>query len=309
MIVSYLVHYSRVYYYIKTQYLQLRSLSSGVRKNLNSNDIKEFEIRLPEDIPTQQKIASVLSSLDAKIELNNRINSELEAMAKTLYDYWFVQFDFPDAAGKPYKSNGGEMVWSKALKREIPLGWEVKTLLDIATYINGLACQKYRPVNDNSLRVIKIREMKDGFSESSELVRADIPEKVIVENGDILFSWSASLEVIIWAKGRGALNQHIFKVISKKYPKSFYYFQLVNYLQHFKMLAENRKTTMGHITQEHLQQSRIAVPSNNQLIKELDEKLSPILDKQILIEQENQQFAQLRDWLLPMLMNGQVVVE
>ena len=301
--------YEYVYYYIKTQYLQLRSLSSGVRKNLNSNDIKEFEIRLPEDIPTQQKIASVLSSLDAKIELNNRINSELEAMAKTLYDYWFVQFDFPDAAGKPYKSNGGEMVWSKALKREIPLGWEVKTLLDIATYINGLACQKYRPVNDNSLRVIKIREMKDGFSESSELVRADIPEKVIVENGDILFSWSASLEVIIWAKGRGALNQHIFKVISKKYPKSFYYFQLVNYLQHFKMLAENRKTTMGHITQEHLQQSRIAVPSNNQLIKELDEKLSPILDKQILIEQENQQFAQLRDWLLPMLMNGQVVVE
>ncbi|MEA5429219.1 restriction endonuclease subunit S [Arcicella lustrica] len=261
------------------------------------------------DLPTQQKIASVLSSLDAKIELNNRINAELEAMAKTLYDYWFVQFDFPNAEGKPYKSSGGAMVWSEDLKREIPEGWKVGTLLDIATYTNGLACQKYRPVNDDTLRVIKIREMKDGFSASSELVRVDIPEKVIVENGDVLFSWSASLEVIVWAKGRGALNQHIFKVTSEKYPKSFYYYQLVNYLQHFKMLAENRKTTMGHITQEHLQQSRIAVPSSDGLIKLLDEKITPILDKQIAIEQENQQLTQLRDWLLPMLMNGQVVVE
>lgn len=301
--------YEYVYYYLKTQYLHLRSLSSGVRKNLNSNDIKEFEIRLPKDILTQKKIASVLSSLDTKIELNNRINTELEAMAKTLYDYWFVQFDFPNAEGKPYKSSGGAMVWSEELKREIPEGWEVKTLLDIATYTNGLACQKYRPINDDSLRVIKIREMKDGFTESSEFVRADIPEKVIVENGDVLFSWSASLEVIIWTKGKGALNQHIFKVTSDKFPKSFYYYQLVNYLQHFKMLAENRKTTMGHITQEHLQQSRIAVPSNNGLVELLDKKIAPILDKQIAIEQENQQLAHLRDWLLPMLMNGQVVVE
>ncbi len=282
----------------------------------DKNQVLEFLI--PDfNLPTQQKIASVLSSLDAKIELNNRINAELEAMAKTLYDYWFVQFDFPspptpsrgENEGKPYKSSGGAMVWSDELKREIPAGWEVKTLLDIATYTNGLACQKFRPVNDDYLRVIKIREMKDGFSESSEFVRSDIPEKVIVENGDILFSWSASLEVIIWAKGRGALNQHIFKVTSNKYPKSFYYFQLANYLQHFKMLAENRKTTMGHITQEHLQQSRIAVPSNNELIEKLDKKISPILDKQIAIEQENQHLSTLRDWLLPMLMNGQVVVE
>jgi len=102
------------------------------------------------------------------------------------------------------------MVWSEDLKREIPEGWKVGTLLDISTYTNGLACQKYRPVNDDTLRVIKIREMKDGFSASSELVRVDIPEKVIVENGDVLFSWSASLEVIVWAKGRGAFKSTYF---------------------------------------------------------------------------------------------------
>jgi type I restriction enzyme, S subunit len=102
--------YEFVYYYLKTQYEQLRKLSSGVRRNLNSNDIKEYEIRLPSKISEQQKITAVLSVLDAKIELNQRINAELESMAKTLYDYWFVQFDFPNEKGKQYKSAGGKMV-------------------------------------------------------------------------------------------------------------------------------------------------------------------------------------------------------
>ena len=91
-------------------------------------------------------------------------------MAKTLYDYWFVQFDFPNAKGKPYKSSGGKMVWNEALKREIPLGWEVGSLLDIADYMNGLACQKFRPTGNEFLRVIKIKEMHEGFSENTELV-------------------------------------------------------------------------------------------------------------------------------------------
>lgn len=256
----------------------------------------------------QQKIAKVLSDLDAKIELNNRINTELEAMAKTLYDYWFIQFDFPDANGKPYKTSGGKMVWNEELKREIPEGWEVKTLLDIANFVNGLACQKFRPnENEDSYRVIKIREMGTGFTENSEFVSRNIPEKVVVNNGDILFSWSATLDVKIWTGGTGALNQHIFKITSKKYPKSYYYFELLNYLQHFKMMAELRKTTMGHITQDHLRESRITIPPMN-LINKLDEIIRPILEKKVKLEEENQELASLRDWLLPMLMNGQVSV-
>ena len=297
-----------VYYFLKTQYQNLRSLSSGVRKNLNSNDIKEFEIRIPNELLEQQKIAKVLSDLDAKIELNNKINTELEAMAKTLYDYWFVQFDFPDANGKPYKTSGGKMVWNEELKREIPEGWEVKTLLDIAIFTNGLACQKFRPnENEDSYRVIKIREMGTGFTENSEFVSVNIPEKIVIHNGDVLFSWSATLDVKLWTGGIGALNQHIFKITSKDFPKSYYYFELLNYLQHFKMQAELRKTTMGHITQDHLKQSRITIPSFD-LINKLDEIIKPFLEKKVKLEEENQELASLRDWLLPMLMNGQVTV-
>ncbi len=230
-------------------------------------------------------------------------------MAKTLYDYWFVQFDFPDSNGKPYKTSGGKMVWNEELKRKIPLDWEVKTLLDIAIFTNGLACQKFRPnENEEFYRVIKIREMGTGFTENSEFVSLNIPEKVVVYNGDILFSWSATLDVKIWTGGTGGLNQHIFKVTSKNYPKSYYYFELLNYLQHFKMMAELRKTTMGHITQDHLRESRITIPPKG-LINELDKVLNPILEKKVKLNIENQELASLRDWLLPMLMNGQVKVQ
>lgn len=231
-------------------------------------------------------------------------------MAKLLYDYWFVQFDFPDENGKPYKSSGGKMIWDDILKREIPEGWEVKSLYDIADFINGLACQKYRPKTDTDdyLPVIKIREMKDGISENTEKVKVNIPEKNVINDGDVLFSWSASLEVDIWTGGKGGLNQHIFKVVSKQFPRTFYFFELRNYLQHFKMMAELRKTTMGHITIDHLKSSFITVPPK-ELISVLDSNIDVILKKIITSKKQNQQLSSLRDWLLPMLINGQVKVE
>jgi type I restriction enzyme, S subunit len=299
-----------IYYNLKNNYKLLRNASSGstALPMLNKTDFDKLKILIFKNIIQQQKISKVLSDLDAKIELNNKINTELEAMAKMLYDYWFVQFDFPNINGKSYKTSGGKMVWNKELKREIPDGWEVGTLLNIANFANGLACQKFRPNEyEDSYRVIKIREMSSGFTQNSEFVNINIPEKVIVYNGDILFSWSATLDVKIWTGGIGALNQHIFKITSKKYPKSYYYFELLNYLQHFKMMAELRKTTMGHITQDHLRESRITIPPK-ELINELDNILNPILEKKVKLEIENQELSSLRDWLLPMLMNGQVSV-
>ena len=262
------------------------------------------------EIDEQIKIGKLLKSIDQKIQINNQINQELEAMAKTLYDYWFVQFDFPDQNGKPYKSSGGKMVYNQDLKREIPEGWGVDSLWNIANFYNGLAMQKYRPDTneDDYLPVIKIREMMNGFSKDTEKARLDIPTEAVVERGDILFSWSATLEVIIWGKERGALNQHIFKVTSDTYPKSFIYFELKSYLKVFKAIAELRKTTMGHITQDHLKQAKIVVPPID-LISKLDAKLQPIMLKQQMLENQNQELTQLRDWLLPMLMNGQVKVE
>ena len=258
----------------------------------------------------QKEIIFNIKSIDQKIQINNQINQELEAMAKTLYDYWFVQFDFPDENGKPYKSSGGKMVYNPELKREIPEGWGVDSLWNIATFYNGLAMQKFRPASETaeSLPVIKIREMFSGFSKDTEKASIDIPKEAVVESGDILFSWSATLEVIFWGGEKGALNQHIFKVTSEKYPKSFIYNELRSYLKVFKTIAELRKTTMGHITQDHLKQAMIIVPPSD-LIDEIDNRISLILKQQLDLKQQNQELTQLRDWLLPMLMNGQVRVE
>ena len=300
------------YYLFMTQSVrqQISRSASGTKvKHTSPEKIYDVQVDIPK-IQTQKNIAIFLSILDKKIQINNQINQELEAMAKTLYDYWFVQFDFPDQNGKPYKSSGGKMVYNPELKREIPEGWGVDSLWNIANFYNGLAMQKYRPDTneDDYLPVIKIREMMNDFSKDTEKARLDIPTEAVVERGDILFSWSATLEVIIWGKERGALNQHIFKVTSDTYPKSFIYFELKSYLKVFKAIAELRKTTMGHITQDHLKQAKIVVPPI-EIISKLDAKLQPIMLKQQILENQNQELTQLRDWLLPMLMNGQVKVE
>ena len=231
-------------------------------------------------------------------------------MARQLYDYWFVQFDFPDEDSKPYKSSGGKMVWNNKLKREIPIDWHCGNLFEIAVFTNGLACQKFRPKDDEApLPVIKIREMHDGISADTEEVTPNIPESVKVYNGDVLFSWSASLEVILWAYGLGGLNQHIFKVTSANdFPKSFYYFQLLDYVDVFKKMAEARKTTMGHITQDHLRQSTIAIPDNKDITDKFEELISPIFRQIINLQEEILNLTKQRNELLPLLMTGQVSV-
>ena len=260
---------------------------------------------------SEESIGTFFLNLDQKIRLNEQINQNLEAMAKQLYDYWFVQFDFPNEEGKPYKSSGGEMLWNEKLKRKIPVGWHCGNLFEIAVFTNGLACQKFRPKdNEVPLPVIKIREMHDGISVDTEKVTSNIPESVKVYNGDVLFSWSASLEVMLWAYGLGGLNQHIFKVTSANdFPKSFYYFQLLDYVDVFKKMAEARKTTMGHITQDHLQQSTIAIPDNKDIADKFEELISPIFKQIVKLQEEISNFIKQRDELLPLLMNGQITIE
>lgn len=290
------------------KYFENNASGSGQRYTLSNETINQIPILLP-SIEVQKEIGELFSNIDRKIELNRSINDNLEKIAKQLYDYWFVQFDFPDENGRPYKSSGGEMVWNEKLKREIPSSWYCGTLLDIAEYTNGLACQRFRPIDDNKLPVIKIKEMHDGLSSETEWVRSDIPESVKVYDGDVLFSWSASLEVMLWAYGNGGLNQHIFKVTSKNgFPRSFYFYQLIDYIGNFKRMAEARKTTMGHITQDHLKQSTIALPPNVDIANELEESLCPIFDSIVRNSQEIMILTKQRDTLLPLLMNGQVSV-
>ena len=300
-----------LYYKLNTQEFQ-RFIYNNVdsklaQPNIGHPTIYKYELELPL-LSEQRRIGQFLEAIDAKIALNRSINHNLEAMAKQLSDYWFVQFDFPDENGKPYKSSSGKMVWNEKLKREIPEKWHCGNLFEIATFTNGLACQKFRPKDGEvPLPVIKIREMHDGISSDTEEVSSNIPESVKVYNGDVLFSWSASLEVMLWACGLGGLNQHIFKVTSANdFPKSFYYFQLLNYVDVFKKMAEARKTTMGHITQDHLQQSTIAIPDNKDIVDKFEKRISPIFAQMVKLQEEIQRLSKQRDELLPLLMNGQV---
>lgn len=202
------------------------------------------------------------------------------------------------------------MVWNEQLKREIPKGWKTGNLYDIANFFNGIACQRFRPrEHEGGLPVIKIKEMHDGITTDTEFVTENIPEKNKIFDGDILFSWSATLEVMYWFGGNGGLNQHIFKVVPKGYFSNEYvYEQLSAYIINFVKMAEARKTTMGHITTDHLEQSRIVLPPE-EVIKCFSEAAQPIHRKIGQAKQENRELIKLRDWLLPMLMNGQVRVE
>lgn len=289
-----------------------RQLNAGAvgstMASMNTDILKRVKVLLP-DIEVQNTIERVLSTINDKIANNTSICSDLESMAKLIYNYWFVQFDFPDENGRPYKSSGGKMEWNEELKREIPDGWEVGNLYCIADFVNGLACQRFRPIDEkHKLPVIKIGEMHNGFGADVEWARDDISEKHIILDGDILFSWSATLETMIWTKGKGVLNQHIFKVIPKNLNKYYVFQQLSSYIVNFVRMAEARKTTMGHITTDHLNQSRIAIPP-----KEVAEKyglsISKAYEKLLLCSAENQNLTSLRDFLLPMLMNGQVKVK
>ncbi len=167
---------------------RIKTSDKSAVPGVNRNELHEMAVPVIDDVRKQKKIADLLGTLDSKIELNKRINAELEGMAKLLYDYWFVQFDFPisDAQavamgkprleGKPYRASGGKMIYNEALKREIPVGWENGTLLDVAVFTNGIACQKYPPDSNETLRVIKIREMRVGFTPDSDIVTEKVPD-------------------------------------------------------------------------------------------------------------------------------------
>ncbi len=183
--------------------------------------------------------------------------------------------------------------------------YELSNLSSIANYKNGLAMQKYRPENEIGLPVIKIKEMNSGISAETERCKSDIDPEVIINNGDVLFAWSGTLCMTIWDSGKAGLNQHIFKVTSDKYPKWFYYFWTLKHLDKFIQIAAGKATTMGHIKRGELDFSEVLIPSSEELNK-MNQIMSPMLDKYIENKLENKTLEQLRDTLLPKLMNGEI---
>lgn len=262
---------------------------------LNQENLRNIEIELPSHI---DRIASILFSLDRKIELNNKINADLEEMAQAIFKNWFVDFE-------PFKD--GKFVDSEL--GMIPEGWKVGTLTEIASYMNGLAMQKFPSENnEDSLPVLKIKELGQGFcGTDSDRCSCNIKDECRIHNGDVIFSWSGTLLVDVWCGGDCGLNQHLFKVTSKDYPKWFYYYWTKHHLQEFIHIAKDKAVTLGHIKRGHLEEAMVAIPDNDSMEK-AHELFEPILSKMISLRLENSRLSLLRDTLLPRLMSGEIEV-
>lgn len=190
---------------------------------------------------------------------------------------------------------------------EIPEGWEVKSLDKVAHYQNGLALQKFRPAKgEDFLPVLKISQLKAGFADGKEVAKASIKPECIINNGDVVFSWSASLLVDIWCGGKAALNQHLFKVTSQEYPKWFYTMWTKHHLEQFKQIASDKAVTMGHIKRSHLSEAKCVIPTNDFIKLPI---IGVLIDKQINTRLESNTLEQLRDSLLPKLLSGELPLE
>lgn len=274
-----------VAYYLSTEEMKSWISNNAVgttMPNLNSSILQQVPLSLP-SLKEQKRIASILSSLDDKIDLLSRENKTLETMAETLFRQWFIE--------------------------EAKEDWKEMPLSSIATFLNGLACQKYPPKNEtDKLPVLKIRELTNGIGVDSDWATTDVGEEFIVHSGDVIFAWSASLMVKIWDGEDCILNQHLFNVTSTTYPKWFYYLWCKHHLNEFVAIAQSHATTMGHIKRNDLDTAMVLVPSLDEL-KIISETMEPIFSK---LKNNNHQLVLLRtqrDILLPKLMSNETNIQ
>ena len=306
------------YYLLKSIDLAQFNVGSGV-PTLNRNHIHPFPVARP-PLPTQRAIAHVLGTLDDKIELNRRMNETLEGMARALFKSWFVDFEpvrakmdgrwwrgesLPGLPADLYNLFPDRLVDSEL--GDVPKGWEVKALDSIATFLNGLALQKYPATDGSALPVIKIAQIRAGHTIGADSASSHLPPQYVVHDGDVLFSWSGSLELNVWTGGEGALNQHLFKVTSQAYPKWLYYRWVGEHLRGFRAIAAGKTTTMGHIQRHHLSEALTVIP-DAAMLKAMDRYMQSLLGRSLALRIESRALATQRDALLPRLVLGEAGV-
>lgn len=278
--------------------------------SLNTKIMNSIELDLlPRE--NQDKIANILSAIDDKIQNNNQINQELEAMAKTLYDYWFVQFDFPDQDGKPYKSSGGKMVYNPELKREIPEGWEVSKLNEVVDLISGYPFSSNDYVTSGKYKLYTIKNVQDGYTVDKvdnylDFLPSNMSHECQLRRGDLIMSLTGNVgRVGMVYEDNVLLNQRVLKLnpINKTH-KSFIYSFFRSDVTKAHLENMSTGTSQKNLSPIDIGNMMITFPSEDLLSIFLD--YLNILESNLV---ENQQLTQLRDWLLPMLMNGQVKVE
>lgn len=307
---------SYVYYKLKMSYDILRQNATGSTAIplLNKTDFSKIEINVNGNLPTQQKIAAVLSALDAKIELNQRKNAELESIAKTLYDYWFVQFNFPNKNGKPYKTNGGKMIWNEVLKRDIPQDWEVKKIGEVLKIVRGASP---RPIDDylsdEGMPWVKISDATatdNRFITKTKqfIIKEGISKSRLLPIGTLILSNSASPAIPRITKIETCVHDGwlIIDDYSHGLTKEF----MLHYFEQERPRILNMGTgsIFKNLKTEYIKDLNILLPPVH-VLDMITPQLKTISETIYNRTKESQTLTELRDWLLPMLMNGQVKVE
>lgn len=303
-------------YYLSTPTLRnwiVKQAVGATMPNLNTGILASVPFQAPEKA-VQEKVSAVLTSIDTKIELNNRINAELEVMAKTLYDYWFVQFDFPDANGKPYKTSGGKMVYNATLKREIPEGWAAKNVLEVAHLFGGGTPTKAKPEYWNG--DIPFFTPSDSDENLYSMKTDDYITVKGLENSST--KQFAKNTVLITARGSVgrlalnavpmAMNQSCYSLQAKEGISYTYLFFLSKELiHHLEVKASG--SVFNSIVSNDIELTNLAIPLTNGLVTQYSVIAEPLFEKIKISTQESNDLEALRNWLLPMLMNGQVTVK
>ena len=287
----------------------------GMFDTITRETLKRLLIPAP-PLKVQEKVAEILSVFDELIEVNKVLSKTLEEIAQTIFKSWFIDFDPVKAKMNGEKPFGMDDETAALLPDSfeeseiglIPKGWNVHSLDEISDYLNGLAMQRF-PVTDeeNQLPVIKIAQLRAGNTSGADIASGLIDSRFVIKDGDILFSWSGTLEVETWAGGAGALNQHLFKVSGKTVPDWFSYLSTKYFLTFFRQIASSKATTMGHIQRSHLSESKIALPSKV-LMKRVSELLEPLITKKVNSLIESRTLAEIRDSLLPRLISGELEI-
>ena len=291
----------------------VRNNSGSTVSGISAKTFKNIKILIP-DLEKQQAISKILLAIDQKIQINNQINQELEAMAKTLYDYWFVQFDFPDQNGKPYKLSGGNMVYHPELKREIPEGWGVEDLKEFESkIITGKTPSRANSDNfGGEIPFITIGDIRGNTfiyrtSESLTDLGANVQQNKYLPEGSLCVSCIATVGEIGFTTEPSHTNQQINSIVFEDETNRYYlYFVLKNYFENANASAKTGNT-FANMNKEDFSGIRIILPSE-EIKKNFHEISEPYFAQIKCLQGQNQELIQLRDWLLPMLMHGQVKV-
>ena len=304
-------------FYLISSNLVKQQLSAAAQqtkiRHTSPDKIKDCIVWIPE-LEEQKRIGKLLRTIDLKIELNRQLNQNLEAMAKQLYDYWFVQFDFPDENGKPYKSSGGKMVWDKRLKREIPLLWKAKIVEEVADVYNGATPSTVNELNYGGdivwITPKDLSDQKQKFVYQGERnisqVGYDSCSTHLLPSNTILMSSRAPIGLLAIAKTELCTNQGFKSFVSKsKNIATYLYYYLQYHITQIEQLGTG--TTFKEVSREDILKFPMLKPSDN-VLDLWEEIVSALNDRQLEIQKENENLIKQRDELLPLLMNGQVSV-